>query len=426
MTINPSARVDTLRRKLENGERGLDEADRKALLAFSDRLFLLTTDYTDHRHEKLLRHCVRMSEDAGPLVDVIDDQAASERVVGWINRSYENEETNRDYRSAIRVFGKRVAETIAYEDVATDRRGIPETLTWVPTGTSSSYDPAPDPADMLDWERDVKPMVDSCHNDRDKALISMAFDAGPRSEELQNLTLGDVTDADLGMRVAVDGKTGQRSVTLVPSVPWASDWRFESHPSKNDSDAPLWCKLDDGSKQLSYRGFLDVFKAAAKRAEVSKPVTPTNFRKSNASWLARKGASAHLIEDRQGRERGSQMAARYVARFGDAESARYASLHGMDVEIGDGSSIVPVPCPRCGTENPAGDVSCSDCGQALEPGAAEAVGAAKRHMREAMAASDDAGRRAKLLNVLETLEEDPGAGGRLVELALDHELFSSD
>lgn len=408
MTINPSRLIETLRDKLETGERG-HEADRDILFKFSNKLFLLNSVYSDHRHEKLLRHCVRMSEEAGPIGEILTDKDATERVLSWVNRTYDNEETNRDYRSAIRVFATRV----------TDSDEPPESVAWVPTGTSKSYDPAPNPADMLDWERDVVRMVERSHNPRDKALIALAFDAGPRSQELQNLTVGDVTASELGLRIALDGKTGQRSVTLVPSVSWVEAWRFKEHPRKNDLDAPLWCKLSDGDA-LSYRAFLDIFKAAGKRAEVTKPVTPTNFRKSNASWLARKGASSHLIEDRQGRSRGSKVASRYVARFGDAESTRYAALHGMDVEIGEGPNMAPRPCPSCDSTNPPHALACEDCGQALEPGAAEATSQFKSLLRQEMVRSEASERRAQLLELLETVEGDPATATDLIDEAMAH------
>lgn len=73
---------------------------------------------------------------------------------------------------------------------------------------------------MLKWEKDVLPMIEETRNARDAALIAVAFDAGARSGELQELTVGDVTDAKNGLRIFVDGKMGQRSVLLIPSVPY--------------------------------------------------------------------------------------------------------------------------------------------------------------------------------------------------------------
>lgn len=85
------------------------------LIEFSNQLFLLATEYSDHRHEKLLRHCTRMPEEVGGLADALDERNVVEDIVRWINRSYDNEETNRHYRVALRVFGKRVAPETTHE-----------------------------------------------------------------------------------------------------------------------------------------------------------------------------------------------------------------------------------------------------------------------------------------------------------------------
>jgi len=160
---------------------------------------------------------------------------------------------------------------------------------------------------MLKWEEDVLLMIEEARNARNAALTAVAFDAGARSGELQDLIVGDVSDAENGLRVFVDGKMGQRSVLLIPSVPYLQCW-LSDHPDSNDGDAPLWSKLSR-PEEFTYRRSRSIFDDVAQRAGVTKPVTPTNFRKSNASWLADKGMNQAYIEDRQGRKRGSDATA---------------------------------------------------------------------------------------------------------------------
>lgn len=422
--VDHRSNIDTLREKLESGERG-SNTDRDALLAFSNRLALLQKEYSDARHEKLLRHCVRMSEHAdGSLTDALTDRRAAEAILRWINRTYDNEETNRDYRTAIRVFGRRVLESnriVDPADTESDDRGTPRSIAWIPSGTSRSYDPAPDPSEMLEWDIDVKPMIDEAPNPRDKALLALAFDAGARSGELHALTNGDIADSPHGLTVRVDGKTGARTVTLIPSVPFVKRWRFEHHPRANEPDAPLWCVFETPEKRVSNRRFLDIFDAAATRNGVSKPTTPTAFRKSNASWLARQGASSHLIEDRQGRKRGSPVVSRYVARFGDAEGTRYAALMGRDVDVPDAADIDPPTCPRCGEHTPADEPACVWCGQAMQPGAAEVADRVRSKLQESMAREPNPDRRSALLSALQEIESNPEAANDLIETAIvDH------
>lgn len=418
--VDATRQVDTLRGKIKNGERGGTKGEQAALMAFSDRLRLLATEYTDHRHDKLLRHNTRMAEHApGRLDRAPREVAVAEAIVGWIHDSYENPETNRDYRVALRTFGKRLSETTAGEGITTDQDGMPVALSWISASTPSSYDPAPDPAAMLRWSSDVKPMINAAANPRDAALVATAFDSGARSGELHALRVGDLSDGEYGLRLRVDGKTGERSVTLVPAEHYLSRW-LDAHPASNDPSAALWSTLTDPSR-LSYRRFLDVFKALGKRAGVEKPVTPTNFRKSNASWLARQGANAALIEDRQGRARNSQAVARYVARFGPGdESRQYAALHGLDVEPTESESLAPIECQRCGRETPHDEPMCVWCGRATNVVAAETADTVRSRLRAAMARSDDAGDRAAYLDALETLDSDPEYAVQLLDAVVGH------
>ena len=208
------------------------------------------------------------------------------------------------------------------------------------------------------------------------------FDAGARSGELQELTVGDVNDHKHGLRIFVDGKTGQRDVTLIPSVPYLQRW-LGDHPAGDDSTAPLWCKLSE-AEELSYRGFRQIFELAADRAGVDKPTTPANFRKSNASYLAQQGMSQPYIEDRQGRKRGSDATAHYVARFGGEAEDDYARMHGLEVEEEKPEPIGPVICPRCGKETPRHEPACVWCKQALDHAGAEALKEDEREVRDAV------------------------------------------
>jgi len=363
--------IQNLRDRIEKSN-DIKPEDKEDLLAFSDRLDLLKSTYTDHRHNKLLRHCTIMAEEVGGLSDAREKRETAEDIVRWINRTYDNENTNHDYRTALRVFGKRLH----------DGDGYPPGIEWVPSGTSNSYNPVPDPSEMLDWNEDVLPMIEATRNTRDAALIAMSFDSGARSGELQDLTVGDVSDHEHGLMIRVDGKTGQRSVSLVPSVPYVQRW-LSDHPAPDDPGAPLWSKLSK-AEGLSYRQFKNCFEDSAERAGVTKPVTPTNFRKSNATYLAREGVNQALIEDRQGRKRGSDATAHYIARFGGETDTEYARIHGMEVNEEESEPIGPVECPRCHEHTPRERSACVWCNQPLEYGALENIEEDERDVREAV------------------------------------------
>lgn len=387
-------RIDTLRSRIcTSGD--ITDDDQKALIDFSDRLFLLSTEYSNHRHEKLLRHCTRMAEHPGGLADALEDRSAAERIVRWINRTYDNEETNRDYRVALRVFGKRVApETVQGNEQP------PVSIAWVSGQTSRNYDPGVRPGDILHWDKHIQPLIEACENVRDVAMIAVAWDAGARSGEFQNLTVGDVTDHPNGLQITVDGKTGQRTVTLIPSVPYLNRW-LSAHTESDNPDAPLWPHKSDNSKSMSYNGFKRVFEAAADRADITRPVTLTNFRKSSASFLASQGLPQAHIEDHHGWTRGSSVAARYVAVFSEDADRALAAAHGLDVSESEPDPSGPIGCPRCDRKTPREKPTCVWCGQALSPEAGEVV--REQNTAVMSSAADETGERAEAIAELGAL-----------------------
>lgn len=100
-------RIRVLRERIEAGgaahyyeddfryeEDVISDDDTATLLTFSDQLDL--HDYSDNRHEELLRHTVRLSEKVGGLTDALEDRKAAEALVRWINTEYSNPRTKCD------------------------------------------------------------------------------------------------------------------------------------------------------------------------------------------------------------------------------------------------------------------------------------------------------------------------------------------
>lgn len=420
---DPARAIETLRGKIEDGRRGGSEEDREALLEFSNELKLRGKEYSDHRHEKLLRHNTRIAEEVGGLADALDERPAAEDIVLWINDEYENEETNRDYRVALRVFGRKMVD---------NGGDPPDSIEWVPSGTSKTYDPAPEPQNMLRWDDDVVPMIEATHNARDAAMIALAFDLGPRGGEFESMTVGDITDGDHGLRVTVSGKQGKRTATIIPAVTYVNQW-LSKHPKPDNPNAPLWSKLSK-PESVSYQMLNKVLVEAAARAndidrtdgdgekrplselrdQLPKPVTLTNFRKSSAAHLASKGVNQAHIEDHHGWVRGSRVASRYVSVFAEESDRQIAEAYGKDVEPKETDDISPIDCPRCGKETPRHKDLCVWCGQGLEPGAAEKADQVDDIMVKAIAESDS-DRANELLDMREDVKEDPALLAELME-----------
>lgn len=361
MPDNPGRAVETMRENLQDEAYDISDRDRELLLDVSNQIRLLgPSEYSDYRHEFILRRGLVIAKRCGGLADAVDDRDAAEDIVAWINTAQtDSAETNKDYRVALRNLGR----------LATDGDDIPDSVAWVPGGYPSNYDPAPDPAKMLTWADDIQPMLEACLNSRDRALVALAWDAGPRAGELFDLTPGNVSDHEYGLQLTLDGKNGRRSPVLIPSVPYVRRW-LSDHPG-GDTD-PLWCKLNSPAG-ISNNRIRDALKEIADRAGVGKPVTPTNFRKSSASYLASQGVSQAHLKKHHGWTRGSEVAARYIAVFDDANEREIARAHGLDVTDDEPDDIGPLVCPRCEQKTPREKDACVWCGQVLDQDAAERV-----------------------------------------------------
>jgi integrase len=396
------SQVKSLREQIADGERGGSDRDRDALLEFSDRLRRMREEYTWHRHAKLLRHSTIASEGAPvDLTDAREDAEACRDLLDWIHDTYDIEETpytNQDYRVAVRIFGKRtLGRELAVERGEKQDIVPPVMDREIKTTLPRSFKPRPDPAKMLWWDDHIEPMLDKCRHSRDAAMIAVSWDLGARSEETRELRVGDVTDHKYGLQVSVDGKTGQRSPTLVTSVPYLNRW-LADHPKGDNPTAPLWCDLDNGT-DVSYKMKSKMMKKPARKAGVDHTdITWRRMRKSSASFLASQGVSQPHLEDHHGWERGSKVASHYVAVFGDANDRAVAQAHGMDVQEDEPDPVAPIECPRCQQETPRNEDECMWCGQPLSH---QSVRKQKSQTME-------------LLDAIET--EDGDAASALVEL----------
>jgi len=375
MGNNYRASISRLRERLRTSDDIVDD-DADTLLQYSRDLDALGhAALGDATHEKYLMRLVKMAEEVGGLADALESTGAAKELTSWINQTYQNPESNKTARDSLRSFGEH----------ATEGQGKPESIEWIPTGYPSNFDRTPDASKMFRWDEHVLPMLDACRNFRDEALISLAFDIGPRSGELQSLTIGDLSDHDYGLQVSLDGKQGRRSPVLLIAPNRVQQW-LQTHPAPNDPTAPLWSKLSK-PESISAEMLRKIFRQAAERADITPPSTPTptRFRKSSASHLARRGVSQTALENRYGWVRGSDEAARYIAVFGEESEREIAMALGVDVGNDKPDPMGPVTCRRCEQETPRDKDRCVWCGQPRSVKAAQEAEAKQTDGLEALA-----------------------------------------
>ena len=372
---------------------GMADDDAEAILDAHRQMELLgASRLSKSHHSDVLMRATKMARDVGGLADALSEREAAEDIVRWIHRNYDNEETNRDYRKCLRAFGRH----------ATDGDEIPDSISWVPAGYSHTYDPAPDPGEMFAWQEHVKPMIRAASNVRDEALVALCWDLGPRTSELHELQVSNITEADHGLRVTIEnGKNGSRSPTIVKATPYVRDW-LERHPG--DRDDYLWSRLNS-PERVSRNYLRDTLKRLARNASMDPPSTPTptQFRKSSASYLASQNVNQTFIENHHGWVRGSDKAARYVAVFDDSSDDAIASAHGVDVDVTDDTPSMQ-ECVRCEELNEPERSRCRRCGYALTQQAVEAEEQREARLNKQLAMLDKENAM-RLVELMDALDE---------------------
>ncbi|MGQ9691225.1 MAG: tyrosine-type recombinase/integrase [Thermoproteota archaeon] len=282
-----------------------------------------------------------------------------EVAVAWINRQPFREWTKHDLKLTLR----RLVQ-FAKCGSCGGKTPVPDEVAWIPLRVSER-DSHVKP-EMLLTPEDVKAMIRAAENERDKALISVLFEAGLRPGELLGMRIGSVEFKENYCIIAVHGKTGLRRIPIVASYGLLLSW-LEKHPRKGDPNYPLWTSLSNNSKSnsVSYYYFRKLVKKVAEKAEIRRDVWPYLFRHSSLTALA-KVITESKLELYAGWAPGSSMPKRYVHLSARDLEETVLQLHGLKkAEVADGL-MKPTECPRCRSKNPPDSVRCGFCGLILD------------------------------------------------------------
>ena len=192
-----------------------------------------------------------------------------EELVGKVQTKGFAPRTASDHLTAIKTFWKWLENT---------SDAYPQKVRWIKPWRRSRVCKLPE--ELLSKE-DVEKLVNAAVNPRDKALISVLYESGCRIGEILSLKIRNVEFDANGAVLIVKGKTGQRRVRLIHSVPRLVTWR-EHHPGNGNPEAFLWVSV--GSKnncqRLMHQSVATMLKKTAKRADLKKKCNPHLFRHS--------------------------------------------------------------------------------------------------------------------------------------------------
>ena len=238
----------------------------------------------------------------------------------------------------------------------------PECVEWIKENTKHRTKL---PDDMI-TEEEIKKMISTTNNTRNQAIISVLYDSAARAAEFCGVRIKDVKFDELGAVMHVDGKTGQRNIRLINSVPYLQSW-LQVHPFRDDPNAFMWYNMQAHKwAEVNRQTLSRIIVRAGKKAEIKKRVHPHVFRHSRLTALAPK-ITEQVLKSFAGWSPDSRMAAIYIHMSGKTIDLALAKAHGLEIqETKHDDPLTPVVCPRCRTKNPGTSKYCSSCSMVLD------------------------------------------------------------
>lgn len=262
-----------------------------------------------------------------------------------------------DYRVVIKKIFKWVREQ---EGQTFGLREYPKEVAWFPISFSRSK--RRKPRDLLKIE-DVEKIVNVATNTRNKLFVRLLYETGARIGELLSLTLDGIEFDGHGATVQIYGKTGERKLRIIDSVPLLSAWLRE-HPQKKNKNALLFCGFSANNPGYDYYRIL--LHRLGKKAGIKKPINPHHWRHSRATELSKHLTEAQLCQY-MGWVPGSSQPGTYVHLSGRDLDSAILRIKGIETEIQKTEKKEPIKCPKCNTVNDSLANYCLDCGLALDP-----------------------------------------------------------
>lgn len=221
-------------------------------------------------------------------------------------------------------------------------------------------------------EEDRDAMIKACQNGRDRAIISLMFEAGLRPVEIGRLTHADVEFTSNSMNISTAEKTGRKRKIPAPLSKmylkaWLNDCPYDPSP-----DAVVFCSLTptilpDGSRQwlpLKDDAIRRQIKTIAQIAGIKNYRKLYQFRHTAiSSWINGGLPERMAMEMSHGGD--TKMLRIYYHVTHDEVERRVLALNGMETSEPVKKAPTALVCAGCGSKNPVTLRYCGNCGAPL-------------------------------------------------------------
>jgi integrase len=245
------------------------------------------------------------------------------------------------------------------------------------------------PTDLWTQEDDLL-FLKYCPSKRDRCYHSISRDSSCRPHELLKLKIKDVVfkmtkEGRQYAEVLVNGKTGQRHIPLINSIPYLKDW-MDDHPQPGNPNAVLICGFSKSlgrsikiqSLNLIYATYKNKFypkllnspnvspEDKEKIRELLKKPWNPYIRRHSALTEKSKILKEHVLRQHAGWSQASNTHQKYIHYFGNESNESILEAYGL---INKGKEQIdklkPKACPNCQEPNKKDAKFCSKCRMVL-------------------------------------------------------------
>ncbi|MGB7789465.1 tyrosine-type recombinase/integrase [Methanoregula sp.] len=229
--------------------------------------------------------------------------------------------------------------------------------------------------EMLLTEEEIRVMIESCMNSRDRAIIATLYEGGFRIGEIAALKWKDVNFTDWNATITTSFKTGKsRTVPLVMARSYLASWRND-YPLTVSPDSFVF--LTNKKAPLGYAGIAKQLRVIATRAGVTKHITPHIFRHTRATHLIRQGYGEAIVKKLLWGNLNSKMFSTYLHLVDSDVERVIAEKAGVAPRVQRSKALESRQCPRCYTINGPTIGICRTCGFELTEEAINKVNQSK-------------------------------------------------
>jgi len=256
-----------------------------------------------------------------------------------------NDELDNDTKKLYKISLKKFFEFLVSEKSNSKRNTWKKILAFLEGVKIRETEPRIEPLTEDEFRR----LYEAAEDLQMKAIISLAYECGPRAGELLTCKIGDVRLHENYAEIFVSGKTGQGALIVVRSYGDLVS-HLAHHPLKDDPEAPLWFTWRGGViKPLTHQTLNFRLKKLASKAGIKRQIRFHLFRHTAATEKAK------FLTDRE-------MCQYFRWSSRSSMPAKYAHLAARDVKPKILSYYTGEQAPRKQT------LKCWKCGQPIQPG----------------------------------------------------------